>query len=114
MATKQRATKQRLSVTVSGELLREAQDAVAAGAAPTLSAYVEEALRPQSERARRDRESAEHLVWFESEFGPLDSEENTRAVEELRQRSIIVEPGQPLRYADGTLVDPSGPSSAPG
>ena len=65
----------RLTVTVDPEAARAAEAAVAAGRAPSVSAWVAEAM---TERARRER-LADVLVEIRAELGPATNEETAWA-----------------------------------
>lgn len=90
-------SRKRLSVTVDEQLLDAAQRVVAEGGAPSLSAYVDEALRLSAAEAVRARAHAEHLAWFEATFGPLDSPAVDALIEQARAEAIEVR-------RDGTVV----------
>jgi Arc/MetJ-type ribon-helix-helix transcriptional regulator len=73
-------SKQRLSVSVDAALLRAAEEAVERGRAPTLSAWVNEALRLELERDRKLEALSEFVAAYEAEHGVISPEELARSV----------------------------------
>jgi len=67
--------RKRLTVSVDGEIVREAEAAVAAGSAPSVSAWVAEAM---SQRAQRER-LKDVLAEIRTEIGPATDEETAWA-----------------------------------
>jgi len=69
------SAKQRLSVSVDAELVAAAQEAVAAGRAENLSAWVSDALRLKAGHDQRLRVIDELVAAFEAEHGEISDEE---------------------------------------
>jgi hypothetical protein len=67
--------KERLTVTVDPELIVAGQEAVAAGLATSLSAWVSAALAEQVVRERRLSALAEAVASYELEFGEITERE---------------------------------------
>ena len=67
--------KQRLSASVDAELVAVAQEAVAAGQAENVSAWVNDALRLKADHDRRLRAVDELLAAYEAENGEITDEE---------------------------------------
>ena len=82
--------RQRLSASVDASLLSAAEDAVARGRAPTLSAWVNDALRLKLEHERRLEALAAYISAYEARHGEITSEEIARAQRNARARAIIV------------------------
>lgn len=62
-----RMASEKITVTVPAEVLERARAAVASGAAPSVSAYVSEAVRDRAERERL-------VAAVEDRWGPFDDE----------------------------------------
>ncbi len=58
---------EKITVTVPAEVLERARAAVASGVAPSVSAYVSQAVRDRAERER-------HVAAVEDRWGPFDDE----------------------------------------
>ena len=67
--------KERLTVTVDPHLIEAGQEAVAAGRATSLSAWVSAALEEQVVRERRLAALAEAVAAYEAEFGEISERE---------------------------------------
>jgi hypothetical protein len=67
--------KERLTVTVDPELIQAGQEAVAAGLATSLSAWVSAALAEHVLRERRLSALAEAIADYEAEFGEITERE---------------------------------------
>jgi len=65
----------RLTVTVEPGLVRAGQEAVAAGDADSLSAWVNLALADRVARDRRARALGEAIAAYEAEFGVISAKE---------------------------------------
>ena len=65
------SSKQRLSTSVDTDLVAVAQEAVAAGQAESVSAWVNEALRLKADHDRRLRALDEFLATYEAEHGEI-------------------------------------------
>ena len=75
-------TKRRITVTLDVDLLPEASDAVRAGEASSVSAWVNAAMAAKSEHRRRLKALGEAIADYEAEFGKITGEER----EEQRRR----------------------------
>lgn len=84
--------KERVSASVDAELVEAGRAAVAAGHAPTLSAWINEALRRQSEHDRRLRALGQFVAAFEAEHGAFTDEEIEEATRSMRARAVVVRP----------------------
>ncbi|MEO0460607.1 MAG: hypothetical protein AAF219_07175 [Myxococcota bacterium] len=82
--------KKRLSALVEAELLQAAVDAVERGEAPTVSAWVNDALRSKAERDRRARALAEFVRAYETEHGEITPDEMREAMRAARGRTRVV------------------------
>jgi Arc/MetJ-type ribon-helix-helix transcriptional regulator len=82
--------KQRLSASVDAELVAVAQEAVAAGQAENVSAWVNDALRLKADHDRRLRAVDEFLAAYEAEHGEITHEEIRDAARSARGRAIVV------------------------
>jgi Arc/MetJ-type ribon-helix-helix transcriptional regulator len=82
--------KQRLSASVDAELVAVAQEAVAAGQAENVSAWVNDALRLKADHERRLRAVDEFLAAYEAENGEITDEEIRDAARSARGRAIVV------------------------
>lgn len=83
-------TRERLSATVEGELLAAGREAVAAGRAESLSAWVNSALRLQADHDRRMRALDAFLAAYEAEHGEISEEEMQAANRRARARAVVV------------------------
>ncbi|MGH9225490.1 MAG: hypothetical protein ACRD2W_17285 [Acidimicrobiales bacterium] len=83
-------SKERLSATVESEVLAAGREAVADGRAESLSAWVNEALRRQSEHDRRMRALDEFLAAYEAEHGEITEQEIEAATRRTRARAVVV------------------------
>lgn len=68
-------TKRRITVTVDEDLIDAASDAVAAGEASSVSAWVNGAMAAKSEHRQRLAAMAEALADYEAEYGEITEEE---------------------------------------
>jgi hypothetical protein len=84
--------KRRLSASVDADLVEHGQQAVQAGDAENLSAWVNHALREQVERDRRLRAMDEFLAGYEAEHGEITDEEMREAARRARSRAVVVRP----------------------
>jgi Arc/MetJ-type ribon-helix-helix transcriptional regulator len=84
------STKQRLSASVDAELVAVAQEAVAAGQADNVSAWVNDALRLKADHDRRLRAVDEFLGAFEAEHGEITDEEIRDAARRARGRAVLI------------------------
>lgn len=85
--------KQRLSASVDSDLLEAGVAAVAEGRAPSLSAWVNDALRLQADHDRRMIALDEFFAAFEAENGVITDEEIREATRAARSRSVVVRGG---------------------
>jgi hypothetical protein len=84
------SAKQRLSATIDADLVATGQEAVAAGRAESLSAWVNDALRAQVERDRRLAAMDAFLAAFENDHGEIGDAEIASAVRGGRERAVVV------------------------
>jgi Arc/MetJ-type ribon-helix-helix transcriptional regulator len=84
------SSKQRLSVSVDAELLASAEKAVAQGAAPSLSAWVNAALRAKIENDARLVALDVALREWEAEFGVITPEDVAAARRDAKLRAVVV------------------------
>ena len=89
--------KSRLSVTVDADLIAAAHAAVAAGAAESMSAWVNDALRLKLDHDRRLRGIGDFIAAYEAEHGEITEEEMEAAVRRARERAIVVRGGKIVR-----------------
>lgn len=82
--------KARLSATVDADLLAAAEHAAARGAAPTVSAWVNDALRLKLEHDRRLDAMRAFLAREEAEHGQITSDEIEEVVRSAAARAVIV------------------------
>jgi hypothetical protein len=82
--------RERLSATVEAELLAAGRAAVAEGRAESLSAWVNEALRRQSEHDRRIQALDAFLAAYESEHGEITDDEMREAARRSRARAVVI------------------------
>jgi hypothetical protein len=84
-----------LSASVDADLVAVAQEAVAAGQAESVSAWVNEALRLKVVHDRRLRALDEFVAAFEAEHGEISEAEMREAARRARGRAVVVrgEPG---------------------
>ncbi len=82
--------KHRISASVDAALVEAARDAVARGRAPTLSAWVNDALALKQEHDSKLEALAEFIEHFEAEHGSISSEEIRAALRRARARAVTV------------------------
>lgn len=87
-------SKSRLSVTVDADLISASQAAVAGGAAESVSAWVNDALRLKIEHDRRLRGIDDFIAAYEAEYGEITDEEMDAAYRAMKGRAIVVRGGQ--------------------
>ncbi|WP_036725353.1 hypothetical protein [Patulibacter minatonensis] len=97
------STKRRLSVSVDAEVADAGQRAVDAGSAPTLSAWVNDALHARAARDRRLLALDEFLDDYEREFGAFDDAE-LAAIERRAQAGAAVVRGRAPGSSSGTAA----------
>jgi Arc/MetJ-type ribon-helix-helix transcriptional regulator len=83
-------SKQRLSATVDTDLVTRGQEAVAAGRAENLSAWVNDALRMKAEHDARLQALGEFVAAYEAEHGEITEEEMRQAERRARERAMVV------------------------
>ncbi len=83
-------TRERLSVTVAGELLEAGRAAVAEGRAESVSAWVNDALRLKADHDRRMRALDEFIAAYEAEHGVISDDEIRQAKRRARARAVVV------------------------
>jgi metal-responsive CopG/Arc/MetJ family transcriptional regulator len=76
-------SKTRITISVDGDLVADAERAVNEGAASSISAWFNAAAKSASERDRRSRAMAEAIASYEAEFGAFTQEELDAAGTEL-------------------------------
>jgi len=86
------STRERLSASVEAELLAAGREAVAAGRASSLSAWVNEALRRQVDHDRGLAALDDFIAAYEAEHGVITDEEIQEATRAMRARAIVVRP----------------------
>jgi hypothetical protein len=86
--------KRRLSATVDAELVEASHTAVEVGAAESVSAWVNDALRLKVEHDRRMRALDEFIVDYEAEHGEITEQEMAAAARRARERAVVVRGGQ--------------------
>lgn len=82
--------KRRLSASVDDDLIRAAEAAAKRGDVPTVSAWVNDALRAKLEQEKRLRALASFISSFEAEHGEIDEVEMEQAVRRTRARAMVV------------------------
>lgn len=87
------STKDRLSASVDEELIAAAHEAVAAGRAPSVSAWVNDALTRQLAHDRRMAALADFVREYETEHGEITDAEISEATRQSRARAVVVRGG---------------------
>ena|SRR6185503_16658660 len=82
--------RRRLSASVDADLLAAAMSAARRGQVPTLSAWVNDALRLKVEQDQRLRALEAFVDAFESEHGEITPEEIERAARQAGSRAVVV------------------------
>ena len=82
--------KRRLSASIDGDLIRAAEAAAKRGDVPTVSAWVNEALRAKLDQERRLQALASFVSDFEAEHGEISGQEMDRAARRARARAVSV------------------------
>jgi Arc/MetJ-type ribon-helix-helix transcriptional regulator len=88
------SAKERLSASVDADLVAVAQEAVAAGRAESVSAWVNDALRLKAAHDRRLRALDEFVAAFEAGHGDITEAEMSEAARRARGRAVVVR-GEP-------------------
>src|ERR1043165_3147849 len=89
--------KERLSASVDADLLRAAEAAADRGQAPTVSAWVNDALRLKLEHDQRLQALSAFIDAYEAEHGVIGAEEMERAARKARNRAVPVRALAPKR-----------------
>jgi hypothetical protein len=82
--------KRRLSASVDAELLNAAEAAAKRGDAPTLSAWITDAIQLKLENDSRLEALAAYFKEYEAEFGPITAADMEAAKREAKRRAISV------------------------
>jgi Arc/MetJ-type ribon-helix-helix transcriptional regulator len=82
--------KQRLSASVDADLLRAAETAAKRGRVPTVSAWVNDALRLKLEHDRRLQALSAFMAAYEAEHGVITPDEIESAQRAARSRAVPV------------------------
>lgn len=82
--------KERLTVTVDPAILEAGHDAVAAGEAESLSAWVNRALAERVAKERRLSALADAITSYEAEFGVINEEEIVRQARADRAAAEVI------------------------
>jgi Arc/MetJ-type ribon-helix-helix transcriptional regulator len=89
--------KQRLSASVDVDLLKAAEAAAKRGQVPTVSAWVNDALRLKLEHDQRLQALDEFIDAFEAEHGVITPDEMARAARRARSHAVPVRALAPER-----------------
>ncbi len=100
------STRERLSASVETELLAAGREAVAAGRAASLSAWVNEALRRQADHDRGLAALGDYIEAYEAEHGVITDEEMEDAQRWARSRAIVVRRPPPEATTETSWSDP--------
>lgn len=84
------AKKERLSATVDDVLIRAAEEATRRGETPTVSAWVNDAMRLKVEHDTRLTALAAFISEHEAEHGPITARERDDATREAKRRAVSV------------------------
>jgi len=93
--------KRRLSVSVRPAWIEAAQTAVAGGQVPSVSAWVDDALRLKVEHDRRLAALAAFLESYENTHGVITDEEIRDAARRARSRALTVRGPKTERRREG-------------
>jgi len=93
--------KRRLSVSVRPAWIEAAQTAVASGQVPSVSAWVDDALRLKVEHDRRLAALAAFLESYENTHGVITDEEIRDAARRARSRALTVRGPKTKRRREG-------------
>ncbi len=94
--------KGRLSASIDPALIATAREAVARGRAPSLSAWVSDALRLKQAHDARLEALAEFVAVFEAEAGMITDDEMSAAWRRARGRAVNVRALRPSDTPDET------------
>jgi hypothetical protein len=92
--------RERLTVTVDPAHVQAGQDAVAAGRAESVSAWVNLALAERAAKERRLAAMADAIAVYEAKFGAISAEELSAQAHADRESAIVVR-GKPRPSARG-------------
>jgi Arc/MetJ-type ribon-helix-helix transcriptional regulator len=92
--------RERLTVTVDPALIQAGQDAVAAGRAESVSAWVNLALAERAAKERRLAAMGDAIAAYEAEFGAISAAELSAQVRADRESAIVVR-GKPRASGRG-------------
>ena len=84
------STKERLSASVDSELLRAAEQAVKRGLAPSISAWVNDALQLKLDQERKLDSLAAFVSAYEKEHGEISNDEIRLATRRARAKAVAV------------------------
>ena len=93
------ATKERLTVTVDPDLVAAGNQAVAAGLATSLSAWVNEALTARADQDRRLAALAELVAGYEADHGEITEAEIAAQERRDRETATVVRGTGPRQHA---------------
>ena len=85
--------KHRLSATIDADLLAAAERATKRGDAPTISAWVNDAIRLKLEHDQRLQALGAFIAEYEAEHGPITDRDRENALREAKRRAISVRGG---------------------
>ncbi len=94
------AGKLRLSASIDAELLTAVEQATKRGAAPTVSAWINDAIRQKLAHDGRLAALGAFIADYEAEHGPITPADTEAAVREAKRRAISVRglrAGEPRR-----------------
>src|SRR5215831_1995753 len=94
-----RRRKERLTVTVDPALVQAGTDAVAAGRAESLSAWVNLALTERAAKERRLQALGQAIKAYEAKFGAISTEELATQDREDRRSARVVRGARGTRKA---------------
>lgn len=78
-------------MSLDPELVEKAENAVAAGAAPNVSAWVAAAMHDKAADDARDRAWDELIEMLEAEHGPITEQDMLEAEQHYAARSFVVD-----------------------
>jgi hypothetical protein len=94
--------KQRLSASVDADLMAVGEAAARRGQVPTLSAWVNDALKLKVEHDQRLQALSAFIDAYEHEHGEITSEEIDFATRRANSRAILVRPAPVVRRRRGS------------
>jgi hypothetical protein len=89
--------KERLSASIDADLLAAAEHAVSRGEAPTVSSWVNDAIRLKMEHDRRLKELESFIREHEDEHGVITPAEMREATRRARARAVSARASEPVR-----------------